>query len=172
MSSKPSTDPIEAQAKADMLYWATNPKTERERRTFAKIGTDGVYPIAALIEGTDFIQQLFDCQIELIELTDKKPILKKPPPDDIQGLIAYYKYQQRKRFFKFTPNPEVTMKEIHQFIDDLLELSVSSGNHPRATMILDTIKNMNRPAMNPLAALSGLMTSEEPELIEEVPANE
>lgn len=80
-----------------------------------------------------------------------------------------------KDFTKFTVDKKIRSEFAHNFSNVLLEASVAVRG-ARARLLIDMLKNMNRPANNFMAGLAGMLGGHEQELdeteIEEVPVLE
>jgi hypothetical protein len=152
MSTNPnkSMDPIEAQAKADILQWSRFPQTENEKRTFARIGHEGIMAGAALIECSDFIETYLSA----------KAVLKEAPyefatePENPKDRIRFYQERQKRPEVVWELDTDLKCREIHNFMIDFLELSVACTGE-RAKLLIDAVKNMNRQQMPMLSGLLG-----------------
>lgn len=137
--------PITDRARAAIMEFGIHPKNRQDRRIFTHINSKAPFPLSMITPYYDFLEQLID--IESIK-------------EDEKGEIY------------FEPNPAKHNDIIPEIIEEILLLG-TAVNGKRVEMAYDMVKNMNRPAFNPMAALSGMLGNKTDETItEEVPENE
>lgn len=136
--------PVTDRAKAKAILWATEPQDEQAIRTFSNIAPILVYVFSAVQAIYNYKKQLMDSDLIINGLSEKE--FEKKYPD---GLPLG---QQPK--ITFNLNKELIDNQTKALITEMLLLAPAST--PRANLIIDMIKNMNRPAFNPMAMLGGM----------------
>lgn len=144
--SEPHEDlsqPVTDRAKADALNWAREPRNSQGKRTFAHINGMAAWGIAVFLETMDFVERLLDAEIDPEEMVEA---LKNP------------------RIYKM--NDKIESPEIHNMVENLLDLSVAVGGK-RAEEILKVIKDMARPEHSFLGQIGNLLGDKEETEVEE-----
>jgi len=136
--------PITDRAKAKAIEFLYHPKTEQGERVFANIAPQLAHLIPAVESIYDYIDQLLEAPLTINEYEEKE---YEKLPEELKQLI-------KAPNLGFKLDNTLRNVEIRSYTQGLLLLSVAQKGQ-RASEIADMIKNMNRPAFNPMAMLGG-----------------
>ncbi len=119
--------PVTDRATAEVMKFAIKPDNRQDRRVFSHISNQAPFLLSVISPMYDFLESIWEAKLE---------------EDSETGEII------------FTINNEARNKFIPQILEDLLLLGPAVSGR-RVEMLVDMIKNKNRPGFNPMAMLGG-----------------
>jgi len=146
-------------AKSEAMSWLWNPKNRQDIRTFTHINPGGPYVFSAFVRISNYMKQLTDAELSFQCMSHgcfhkEQEINNQETKCQLTG------------FIDFELDDKIEDELAKAFVDDILLLSPAS-NGKRAIGVLDMLKNMSRPSMNPLGMLGNMLNGTEKEVDDE-----